>query len=113
MEAIFDFLLRVVEKMPQHVWDLFLATTITWGLTQQFKFIMPLDWAPRIRAIITQLFAFLMGFGLTYALWETKYGAVAGLFVGVWSPTAYSLTLKIVKHRWPWLADKMSGDIRE
>ena len=107
-----DDALKVYNTIPFALWACLLGWAVSVGMTQPLKFALPLGWHPAWREHLTRFVAFISGFLAVVALIPTTTGILLGIATGLWSPIAYGLVLYVVKYRWPWLADFLSGDVR-
>jgi hypothetical protein len=112
MKAIYDFLLYVHSTMPPWVVAVFLGWGMSISVTQPIKFLLPLRMDPKVRANIARICAFCTGCVAVVYYMPGVTGWLVGFMVGVWSPTAYWLLMLVVGHRFPWLKDFLSGDVR-
>lgn len=112
MNAIYDFALRVADTFPPWALAMLLGWLVSIGVTQPLKFVMPLAWPAETRARVAWVVAFGSAFGTTLYLYQNPLGIILAVIVGLWSPTAYAILVAFLRHRWPWAADVLSGDVR-
>lgn len=112
MEAVYNFVLHVFQTMPPPLAACLIGWAFSISVTQFVKFVFPLEWPSKTRAMFTRFVAFVAALGGTYAYLMTPTGLLLGFMVGVWSPFAYWGVLAIVGHFFPWLKDAFSGDVR-
>lgn len=112
MTAIYDLFLHIYKTTPPELSAMLMAWVVSVTITQPLKFILPLNWWPRLREGLTQGSAFLTAFVTCFALLPTKMGALLGFVVGIWSPVAYYLLVRVLGRQYPWLQDILSGDVR-
>lgn len=115
MQAIWDFLMHVVATAPTWSGPMVIAWLLAVGVTQWVKAWIPSTWSPQQRHRGTQLLALVFGLSSSWLLWPAdlspRYGAVVGLLVGLWAPFSWWLLVRYVLHRWPWLRERVSGDV--
>jgi hypothetical protein len=115
IEAIINAIahaLSVLQTIPREVWAVIAGTSISWGVTQRAKFLIPFDMSSDARHRTSQLMAFLIALAVTFVLWPTIEGALAGFAVGLWSPWSYGFAMRWIGQRWPRTRAKMSQDVR-
>ena len=105
-------LLRVLESAPLGLWTLVLACCTSALLTQRAKFWLPIRWSKASRLLLTQGIAFWSALAVTWALWPTRPGLIAGCCIGIASPTLYAVTVRLIGLRWPAIRDLLSQDVR-
>lgn len=115
MQAIWDFLMHVVATAPELFWSMLAAWLLAVGVTQWVKGWIPSTWSPLQRHRATQLLALACGLSSSWLLWPEslplRYWPVVGLLVGLWAPFSWWLTVRYVLRRWPWLRERVSGDV--
>lgn len=112
MTALYDFFLHVTGTFPAWAVAMLLAWATSITVTQIVKYLMPFSWRPTNRSDIARLVAFSTGWATVFYLMPTFIGCLLGLIIGVWAPMAYRLFIKIIQHRYPFLADVLSADVR-
>lgn len=112
MTAIYDFLLHVSGTAPAWLIACLLAWAVSISVTQPLKFLMPLSANPALREWIAQGAAFLSAFFTVAYLVKPPVGILLGVVVGIWSPVAFYLLMRVLERRFPWAADILSGDVR-
>lgn len=112
MRSFWDLLVHAAATSPEWVPVLLLSWSVSVGCTQAAKHWVPLHWSEQDRHRGAQLLAFATAFTPCVALWPTRWGVVAGIAVGLWSPTSWWIVMRIAEHRWPWLTAKLSQDRR-
>jgi len=113
ISAIWDAFVHIVTNTPEGVWPMILAFLCSVLVTQRVKFYLPLDWHPEWRHLLTQGIAFWAAFIPGVLLWHSLSGLVAIACVGMASPTAYAIVIRLVGMRWPWLREYLSQDVRD
>lgn len=111
VREILDFLNELVAHAPPMFWPLFLGWGISAALAQRLKFYLPLTWDSRLRALLTQGIAFWSGLGVVVLCWPDRYGFLAGVFVGLWSPAAYAVAVRTLVPAG--VREYLSADVRE
>ena len=114
IDAIIHALQSVVD-LPQPVLAMSAGTLGSWGITQKCKFLIPEDWHAKTREAATQVFAFLTGFWITFAIFpydNQPAASVAAFIVGLWSPAAWGIAMTLLRMKFPGLADKLSQGTR-
>lgn len=112
MTAIYDFILHVYSTIPAPIIYMLISWLMSVAITQQLKFLMPLNWYPDIRNNIAQVTAFTVAFVTMFYLLPTNIGFFLGVLVGIFSPLAYALAILFIEERWPKVADILSADVR-
>lgn len=112
MESVYNFLLHVYNTLPPPVAVALWAWAMSSTVTQVLKFMLPLEWNPKGRRYVAIYTAFFAAFLTAVVMMPTGIGCLVGVTMGVWSPLFYALTIAIVGHIFPWLADVLSGDVR-
>lgn len=101
---------------PIHAVAVALGLLVSWGLTQTLKRHWGLSGRPAARL------AFMIGVLATYLVARTTPWAMEGyawldfwlaVVVGLTAPTFYKLVVIVARHRWPALAEALSGDRKE
>jgi hypothetical protein len=112
MTGLYDLFLHIIATTPRWAVAILLGWVMSITITQPLKFIMPIEWSSNLREWVARVIAFATACITTVIYLPTMLGWALGFIVGVWSPVAYFLVMKIISHRWPWLADVFSGDVR-
>lgn len=112
MTAAYDFFLHVTATFPPWLLAMLLGWLTSITITQTVKYLMPLRWRPDKRQAVARIVAFVSGAATVAYLMPTFIGALLALVIGVWAPLAYRLFIYAIQHRFPWLADVLSADIR-
>jgi hypothetical protein len=112
MTAIYDFLLHVNGTAPAWLVAALLGWLMSISITQALKFAFPLHKDPLDRRMWTVVLAFLSAFLTVLWVLPTLNGFVLALAVGVWSPLAFWLLMRVIEKRLPGVADFLSGDVR-
>lgn len=108
-----DVVTHVVATSPLGFWPLVAGCLLSWGGTQWIKFWLPLRWSSRTRLGLCRLIAFGLGLGVTWLLWPTRAGIIAGVAVGTWAPFTYAIAARIVGWKFPALREEWSQDTRD
>lgn len=106
------FLMEVLSTAPLGFWTVLLSFFGSALLTQRAKFWLPIEWTERARALLTQSIAFWSALVITWLLWPTTIGLIAGGCVGIASPTMYAILVRVIGLKWPDLRDLLSQDVR-
>lgn len=112
MNELFDYIGDLYGRLPFPVIACLAGWAVSIGLTQPVKFLLPLNWYPKSRQVITQGIAFASAFLVVHGMVPGGQGVILGLITGLWSPMAYSLAIRLLENRYPALADILSGDVR-
>lgn len=112
MNATLQALLSAFDALPPLARAALIAWAVSITSTQPLKFLLPLAWSSRARNAVAQAAAFGSALGAMVAQVPTTEGWLVGLLVGVWSPAAYYLFIRLIEKRAPWLADALSADVR-
>ncbi len=110
MSSIWETVLRFIESEPRGFWAVCAGHLVAWGATQRAKRYLPERLSRSTRHSLTQLIAAFVGATSTIVLWPCRDGAIAALAVGLWAPTSWWVTVRIVGHYWPELRKQLSGD---
>lgn len=110
-----EFIIRTIEMEMGHstVIAALLAGLVTsWCITQGWKFVPAMKGLSDIRhRVLTRVIAFVTAAGPVASLWPLP-GAprwIWAIAVGVASPVAYTVAMRIAGHFWPWLANAASA----
>lgn len=112
MKDLYNFFLHVYASLPPEVGAMGLAWAVSVSITQPLKFLWPFHWHPKLRELLSWCLAFSTAFTTMVLLVPTNKGALLGLIVGIWSPVAYAITIKLIGAKFPLLKDILSGDVR-
>jgi hypothetical protein len=82
-------------------------------VTQRVKFWLPDTGRPLLRTFLTQSVAFWTGAVITWMFWRSWAGAVAGMCVGIASPTLYAIFVRVIGIKFPDVRDLLSKDDNE
>lgn len=119
MTAAWNFVVHVLDTMPAWLAAILVGWAISVGVTQGFKFTLPVGWCEDWRELAARLVAFFSA-GLPAAVYyiEQAPGAAIGavllvlLGAGLWSPFAFAVLQAVLRRYVPWLADVLSADKR-
>ena len=112
MTAIWDFLVHVVKTAPVAFWPCIVGFLIASIGTQWLKFMLREEWNKHLRASLSALMAFCLGFATTFVLWPTLYGGFAAAITGMAAPTVYAVGVRLIGLKWPAVRDLLSQDVR-
>lgn len=117
MREIIDTAYHGLNQMPGWLAAVLIGWAVSAGVTQTFKFFLPLSVLPEQREPMTRLVAVLVAaVAAALVMVDRGGGAVSVVLVaiaaGVWSPLAFAMLQAVLRRWWPWAADVLSGDVR-
>lgn len=112
MNETWDFLVHVVQSAPTAFWPMIVGFLMASIGTQWLKFMLKEELNKYLRASLSTLIAFVIGFTTTLVLWPTVYGAFAAAITGMAAPTVYAITVRVIGIKWPAIRDLLSQDVR-
>lgn len=110
LREAWDAFVYILGTSPNGVWPLFWALITSASVTQTVKFWIDPALPKQKRALIAQSVAFLTALAVVALTWPTRYGAIAGVCAGIWSPTIWAICMRLIRLRWPAIADLLSMD---
>src|SRR5690606_15171718 len=118
MTAAWNFVVHVLDTMPAWLAAILVGWAISVGVTQGFKFTLPVGWCEDWRELAARIVAFLsaaLPAGAYYASQPDPHPIAAFLIMagsGLWSPLAFAILQAVLRRYAPWLADVLSADKR-
>lgn len=112
MSAAWDFIVHLVQTAPPAFWPMIVGFLMASIGTQWLKFLLHEEMNRNLRASLSALIAFVIGFGTTFVLWPTVYGAFSACITGMAAPTVYAITVRLIGMKWPGIRDLLSQDVR-
>lgn len=105
-----DACMHIVQTSPAALWPLLLALVGSVALTQVVKKLaIPPEWSDLSKARVCQLVAVLSAMAITAFVMPTRMVLVAGFVIGLCSPFAYYLGVRLIGLKWPvareWLSN--------
>lgn len=115
MQALWDALMHATER--PWVAAVLIGWALSAGITQAFKFMLPLASKPAGRELLTRLVA-VVSAAVPAAVYMSAESqpimriVMTTIGAGLWSPFAFALIQAALRHWWPWAADALSQDVR-
>ena len=110
--AAWDALMHVLNTAPMGLWSLLLSLLFSGLVTQWLKFYVPIEWPAPRRAGTVRLLAFFLAVTPMFFMWPTAVGIMCGAIIGVISPVAYAVSVRLIGLKWPAIRDLLSQDVR-
>lgn len=117
IESGWNTLIHILNTMPAWLAAVLIGWAVSAGVTQTFKFAMPVTADGQMRETIARVLAVVVAALVAGAWYAERGGSATGVILvsvgaGVWSPIAFSLLQAVLRRWWPWAADVLSGDVR-
>lgn len=89
IREVWDLMRHAIDTAPLGFWPLVAGTALAWGVMNRLRYWLPHAWRAKKREGVAQLCSFGVGSIVTFALWPTLPGFIAGMAVGIWSAWSY------------------------
>lgn len=107
MSEILDTFYAMVEKGPLGWWAFLAGMVVSWGVMLRLRNWQCAVLSVQARQFIGHFTGFLAAVLVTWVVWPTKYGAIVGIAVGLFSPWSWELALLVIEWKWPKAAEKL------